>query len=65
MSDQGYGKFGSLEWHENSILCLLTVDDIQDYMFRLTGRMFIPLADLDNTKTKAIGLLNGYSGASH
>ena len=57
MSDVGFGKFGSIEWHENYIKSFSEAGEIVWYVFQARKIIIEPGRDLAETQQKAINAL--------
>lgn len=54
MSDKGFGKFGSFEWHSGQIKELASSESVCFYISQLTGVTMMPENTVEQTKEKAI-----------
>ena len=59
MSDKGFGKFGSLEWHKSSINVLPDSASICWYLMDLAEIVIKPCSTLEQTRQKAILAIEG------
>ena len=57
MSDAGFGKFGSDEWHSNKINGMEEISAICWYVFDVRDILLKPEHSLDETKKRAIELM--------
>ena len=57
MSDKGFGKFGTNEWHTTQINGMDDPKKVCWYVFTLTDKTMNPLETLDKTKEKALELI--------
>ncbi len=57
MSDKGFGKFGTNEWHTTQINGMDDPKKVCWYVFKLTDVVIKPLETLDKTKEKALKLI--------
>ena len=57
MSDKGFGKFGTNEWHTTQINDMTDANRVCWYIFKLTDVVIEPQDTLDKTKAKALELI--------
>lgn len=57
MSDKGFGKFGSVDWHENTINNINESSAICWYMLDLGEIVMRPCGTVEDTRAKAIKIL--------
>ncbi len=57
MTDKGFGKFGSNEWHTTQINDMDDANRVCWYIFKLTDVVIKPQETLDQTKEKALKLI--------